>query len=113
MYVQFVHLALGNESGGVQLVYEGTCCLTWGVIIDRRKDRGVVGVFSILKADGSVSGCMCLYTHTHTHTAQIRYSVVSPWGRDETPGGPEKSRWTKSRHTYIRIRVQSTRVCIC
>ena len=27
MYVQFVHLALGNVVGGVQLVYEDTCCL--------------------------------------------------------------------------------------
>jgi len=27
MYVQFVHSALGNEDEGVQLVYEGTCCL--------------------------------------------------------------------------------------
>jgi len=27
MYVQFVPSALGNETGGVQLVYEGTCCL--------------------------------------------------------------------------------------
>ena len=30
MYMQFVHSALGNEDGGVQLVYEGTCCLAWG-----------------------------------------------------------------------------------
>jgi len=27
MYVQFVHSALGNESGGVQLVYKSTCCM--------------------------------------------------------------------------------------
>jgi len=39
MYVQFVHSALGNEDGGVQLVYEGTCCLAWGVIFDRRRNR--------------------------------------------------------------------------
>ena len=77
-YVEFVHLALGNEDGRVQLVYESTCCLAWGVIFDRRKDRGVVCVFSILNAGGSVCGCMCVYTHTHTHTAQMGYSVVSP-----------------------------------
>jgi len=46
IYVQFVHSALGNEGGGVQPVYEGTCCLGWGVIFDRRRDRGVVCVFS-------------------------------------------------------------------
>jgi len=41
MYVQFVHSALGNEGRRVQLVYEGTCCLAWGVVYDRRRDRGV------------------------------------------------------------------------
>ena len=78
MYVQFVHLALGNEDGRVQLVYEGTCFLAWGVIFVRRKDRNVVCVFSIFNAGGSVCGCMCVYTHKHTHTAQMGYSVVSP-----------------------------------
>ena len=32
------HLELGNEDGGVQLVYQGACCLAWGAIFDRRKD---------------------------------------------------------------------------
>jgi len=32
MYVQFVHLALGNEDGEVQLLCESICCLAWGVI---------------------------------------------------------------------------------
>jgi len=53
--VQFVHSVLGNEGGRVQLVYEGTYCLAWGVIFDRRRDRGVVCVFSILNAGGSVT----------------------------------------------------------
>jgi len=69
--VHFVHSALGNEGEGVQLVFEGTCFLAWGVILDRRRDRGVVCVFSIFKAGGSVCGCMCVYTHTNTHTAHI------------------------------------------
>jgi len=72
------HLALGNEDGGVQLVHESTCCLAWKVILDRRKDRGVVYVFSILNAGGSVCERICVYTHTHTHTAQMGYSDVSP-----------------------------------
>ena len=54
MYVQFVHLALGSEGEGVQLVYEGTCCLAWGVIFDGRRDRGVVCVFANFNAGGSV-----------------------------------------------------------
>jgi len=102
------HLALGNEDGGVKLVYKSTCCLAWGVIFDGRKERGVVCVFSIFKAGGSVCGCMCGYTRAHTlHRWGIR---CEPRGRDETPRGPEEYRWTKSRHTYIRICVQSTHV---
>jgi len=50
-----------------------------GLIFKRRKDRGVVCVFSIssFNSGGNVCGCMCVYTHTHTHTAQMEYSVVS------------------------------------
>jgi len=69
IYVQIVHLALKNEDWGVHLVYDGTCCSAWGVVFDRRKNRDVVYVFSILNAGGSACGCMCVYTHTHTHTA--------------------------------------------
>ena len=97
MYVQLVHLALGNESRGVQLVYEGTCCLAWGVICDKRKDRSVVCVFSILNAGGNVCVYMCVYTHTHTPCTDGVLGC-EPRGRDETPGVPEESRWTKSRH---------------
>jgi len=43
MYVQFIHSALGNEGGGVRIFYEGTCCLAWEIILDRRRD----GVFSV------------------------------------------------------------------
>jgi len=80
MYVQFVHLALGNEDGGVQLVYKGTCCLAWGVIFDGRKDRGVVCVFSLFNAGGSAYGCMSVCTHTHTHTGQMWYNQEGPKG---------------------------------
>jgi len=69
------YLALGNEDGGVQLVYKSTCCLAWGITFDRRKDRGVVCVFSIFNAGGGVCGCMCVYTRTHTYTVQMGYSV--------------------------------------
>jgi len=49
-----------------------------GLFFDRRKDRGVVCVFSVISVGGSVCGCMCVCTHTHTHTAQMGYSDVSP-----------------------------------
>jgi len=64
------HLALGNKDGD-KLVCKKTCCLVWGIIFNTRKDRGVVCVFSIFKAGGSVCGCMCVYMHTHTHTSQM------------------------------------------
>jgi len=66
MYVS----ALGNEGGRVQLVYEGTSCLAWGAIFDKRRDRRVVGVFSNLIAGGRYVG-VCVYIRTHTHTLHI------------------------------------------
>jgi len=60
-------LRWGNEDEEVQLVYEGTWCLAEGVIFDRWKDRGVVGVFSILSRVGVYVG-VCVYIRTHTHT---------------------------------------------
>jgi len=45
---------------------------------DRRRDRGVICVFSIINAGGSVCGCRCVYTHTHAHTAHMGYLDVSP-----------------------------------
>jgi len=71
MCVHCGHSALMNEDSRVRLVYEGTFWLAWGVIFDRRRNRGVVCVFSILNAGGSVCGCMCVYTRTHTHTLHI------------------------------------------
>ena len=58
-----------------------------------------------------VSVCVCIRTHTHTHSTDGVLGC-EPRSRDETPGGPEISRWTKSRHTYLRICVQSTHVCV-
>jgi len=54
---------------------------------------------------------MCVYTYTNTHTAR-EVLGYEPMGRDETLGGPEESRWTKSRHICIRGCVQSTLVHI-
>jgi len=58
---------LGNEDGGIQLVYERACCFAWGAIFDR-----FVCVFSIFNVGGSVGVCECVYTHTHTHCTGAR-----------------------------------------
>jgi len=112
MYIQFVRLALGKEDVGVQLVYERTCCLAWGIIFNRRNDRGVVCVFSIFESRWE---CMwvyvCVYAHTHAHCTDGVLGC-EPRGRDETPGGPGESRWTEFQHTHIRTCVQSTHVYV-
>jgi len=111
IYVQSVHLALGNKDGGAQLVYENNCCLAWGVIFERRKDRGVVCVFSIFNAGGSVCGCTCVYTHTHRHTEQMGYLVVSPgasMGHLEGPNYPDGL----NLGIHIFVCVQSTHVYV-
>ena len=44
--------------------------------------------------------CVCVFAHTHTHCTDGVLGC-EPRSRGETPGGPEESRWTKSRYTYI------------
>jgi len=99
----------GNEDGGVRLVYQGTCCLAWGIIFDRRKDRGVVCVFSIFDAGGSVCGCMWMYTHTHT--AQMGYSDVSPGVGMRHLEGP-KNPDGLNLGTYIFVYVYKVPMCM-
>jgi len=111
MYEQIVHSALGNEGGRVQVVYEGTCCLAWGVIFDRRRDRGVVCVFYIFNVGGSVRGCMCVYTHTYTHTAHMGYSDVSPGVGMRHPEGP-KNPDGLDLGIYVFVYVYKVHVCM-
>ena len=75
--------------------------------------EGKIGVLSVsslsLTRWECMCACVCVYAHTHSHCTDGVLGC-EPRSRDETPGGPEESRWTKSRHTYIRICVQSTHV---
>jgi len=57
MYVQFVHLALGNESDGVQVVCEGTCCLALG-LFGTEGEIGVRSVSSLFLRPVGVTQCM-------------------------------------------------------
>ena len=57
-----------------------------------------------------VGVCGCTRTHTHSLTDGVL--SCEPKSRDETPGGPEESKWTKSRHICICICVQSTHVYV-
>jgi len=87
------HLSFGNENGGVQLVYESTCCLAWGVILDRRKDRGVVCVYSVFKVGGSV------------------YSDASPGVRMRHLEGP-KNPDGLNLGIYVFIHVYTAHMCM-
>ena len=76
---------------------------------------GVVSVSSLfLMRVGVYEGVgVCIRTCTHTLHTHWGTRVRAPArGRDETPGGPEESGWTKSRHTCIRICVQSSHMCV-
>jgi len=74
---------------------------------------GVLSVSSLFstRVGVYVGVCVCIRTHAHTHCTDGVLGF-EPRSRDETPGGPKESRWTKSRHTYIRIFVQSIHVYI-
>ena len=89
----------------------GTCCLAWEVIFERRRDRGVVCVFSIFNAGGSVCGCMCVYTHTHIHTAHMGYSDVSPGVGMRHLEGPKNSDGP-NLGIYIFVYVYKVHICM-
>ena len=102
-------LVLDDECRGLQLVDAGHLLLVWDIIIYIRKDRGVVCMLSVFLRGWECMRVYCVYAHTHTGGIL----GCEPRGRDEKPGKPEESRWTKSCYTYIRICVQSTLVYIC
>ena len=85
------------------VAWRGGLFLTEGKIV-------VLSVSSLFLTRVGVHVCVSVCIRTQTHTAQVL--GCEPRSRDETPGGPEESRSTKSRHTYIRICVQSTHVYI-
>ena len=77
--------------------------------------EGKIGVLSVSSAFltrvGVYEGVyVCIRAHKHKlHRWGTR---CEPRSRDETPGGPEESGWTKSRHTHICICAQGTDVYV-
>jgi len=72
-----------------------------GLILTQGKIRGLSASSLFLRRVGVYVGvCVCIRTHTHTHCADGVLGC-EPRSRDETPGGPKESRWTKSRHIYV------------
>ena len=76
-------LSLGDEIGGVELVYVGHLFAGVEGYFDMR-NIGVLSVFSLLFDGGwRVCRCMCVDAHTHTLTAS-GFSGCEPKGRDGT-----------------------------
>ena len=76
-------LLLGDESGGVELVYVGRLFAGVEDYFDMTK-LGVLSVFSLFfDGDWRVCRCMCVDAHTHILTAS-GYSGCEPKGRDGT-----------------------------
>ena len=104
-------LSLGNEVGGVELVYVGHLFAGVEDYFDMRK-IGMLSVFSLFFDRGwRVCRCMCVDARTHTLTAS-GYSGCELKGRDGTFREHEESKWTKTHDKYIRICVRSTHVYI-
>jgi len=74
IYVHFVHLALGNENGGVQLVYESNCCLAWGIFLIEGK-IGELSVSSLFLRRVGVYVGLRVCIRTQTHTSHMGYSL--------------------------------------
>jgi len=70
-------LALGGESGGVQLIYAGHLFLAKSVLFDMRTDRGVVYIL-FLSSWGFK--CMWVYVgvYAHPHKLLVGYLDVGP-----------------------------------
>ena len=69
MYVQFLHSALGNEDGGVQIVYMRAHVAWRGVIFFWTEGKiGVLSMSSLFltRVGVYVSVSVCICTHTHT-----------------------------------------------
>ena len=104
------HLALGNEDGGVLLIYESACCLARGFIFERRKNRGVVCCLLYFQRRWE---CMwvyvCVYAHTYTHYTDGVHGC-EPRSQEGTPGGPKNP---DGLHLVIHIFVHVYKVHMC
>jgi len=71
MYVQFVHSALGNEGGGVELVYEKL--VAWrGRLFMIEGKIGMLSVSSLFVTRVGVYVGVGVCIRAHTHTLRIR-----------------------------------------
>jgi len=102
----------GKRMGGSNYCMRALVAWCGGLFLTE-EDMGVLSVSSLfLTRMGVYVGVgVCIRTHTHT---RCTYGVLGceSRGQDETPGGPEESRWTKSWHTCIHTCAQSTHLYV-
>jgi len=103
------HLALGNEDGGIQLVYESACCLEWGDILAEGKIV-VLSVSSLFFTRVGVFVCVSVCIRIHTHTLH-RYLDVSPGVRMRHLEGP-KNLDGLNLDIHIFVYVYKVHMCI-
>jgi len=103
------HLALGNEDGGVQLVYESACCLACGTFLTEGKIV-VLSVSSLFLTRVRVYVCVSVCIRTHTHTLH-RCSDVSPGVGMKHLEGP-KNPDGLNLDIHIFVYVYKVHICI-
>ena len=86
--------------GGFNLSMRALVAWCGGLFL-REGKIGVLSVSSLFLTRVRVYVGVCVCIRAHTHTLHRWGTRCEPRGRDETPGGPEESRWTKSWPTYI------------
>ena len=100
------HLALGNEDGGGQLVYESACCLAWGA----EGKIVVLSVSSLFLTRVGVYVCVSVCIRTNTHTLH-RCSDVSPGVGMRHLEGPNNSDGL-NLDIYIFAYVYKVHMCV-
>ena len=92
-------------------MYHRRALVPWrGGLFLTEGEIGVLSVSSLFLRRVGVCVGVCVCIRTHTRTLHRWVFGCEPRSRDETPGGPKESRWTKFWHISIRICVQSTHV---
>jgi len=100
------HLALGNEDGWVQLVYESACCLAWGAIFDIFSTEGKIVVLSVpflFLTRVGVYVCVSVCIRTHTHTLHRCSDVIPGVGMRHLEGPKNPDGLNLDLHIFVYV----------
>jgi len=106
------HVALGYEDRGFRLVYEGTCCLAWGLFLEGKIWVLSVSSLFLTRVGVYVGACVCV--RTHTRTAHMDYLDVSPGvGMRHLEGPKNPDGLNLGTHIFVCVCKVHMCVCIC